>query len=195
MLFSVIVLLNSIQIDCVSDVSLFCYCFVEFIKIDCVLETSIACSERKRKMQDEQLETPSPKQICRHRLSNHVKFANKGESDPESTNSNSFDSSSSYSFMTNDDEDKIACGFQETRTCDEAFTSVDGFSSQNRLSINTSTRGQESLSINENQDPYAGIGFYTDEYLENLLYSNGVGPSSGFVLSSGRWAINQGNLT
>ncbi|CAI9762013.1 unnamed protein product [Fraxinus pennsylvanica] len=34
------------------------------------------------------------------------------------------------------------------------------------------------------------IGDYTDKELEDVLYSNGVAPSS-YVLSSGRWTVNQ----
>ncbi|XP_022888975.1 laccase-4-like [Olea europaea var. sylvestris] len=35
-----------------------------------------------------------------------------------------------------------------------------------------------------------GIGHYTDKEFEDMLYSNGVAPSS-YVLSSGRWTVNQ----
>lgn len=37
-----------------------------------------------------------------------------------------------------------------------------------------------------------GIGHYTDKEFEDMLYSNGVAPRS-YVLSSGRWTVNQGN--
>ncbi|KAI3474108.1 hypothetical protein Pfo_028896 [Paulownia fortunei] len=39
-----------------------------------------------------------------------------------------------------------------------------------------------------------GIEHCTDKDLDDLLYSNGVAPSN-YVLSSGRWPVNQGALT
>lgn len=38
-----------------------------------------------------------------------------------------------------------------------------------------------------------GIEHCTEKELENLLYSNGVAPGN-YVLSSGRWSVNQGDL-
>lgn len=43
------------------------------------------------------------------------------------------------------------------------------------------------------QDGIDSIEPYVDKELEDILYSNGVNPNR-YVLSSGRWSVNQGNL-
>ncbi|XP_042046448.1 uncharacterized protein LOC121792534 [Salvia splendens] len=62
----------------------------------------------------------------------------------------------------------------------------------------------ESLSMNMNEDQHdqhdvgfgweghAEIELYTDKELEDLLYSNGAAPGGTFILSSGRWSVDQG---
>lgn len=204
-------------------------------KISLLLDASIACLEKKRKLQDEQLEIPFPKQLCRGPswdLSKEPKkigsdeFGKGGESDPESINSNCFHSNSD-SFMSIDDEAKTSPDCPETGMSEEPSTSSASwagtssgtslYSTENRPSVSTSTSEPESLSTNEQHDcpehqhgkhvmefgSNVDLGFseyghaelinYTEKELEDLLYSNGVGPGSSYILSSGRWPVNQGN--
>lgn len=195
--------------------------------------TSIAYLEKKRKLQDEQLEIPFPKQLCRGPSWDSSKEPNKigsdefgkgGESDPESTNSNSFHSNSD-SFMSIDDEAKTDPDCPETRTSEEPSTSSASwagtssgtslYTSETQPSVSTSTSEPESLSTNELHDcpehqhgrhdmefgSNVDLGFseygraeitnYTEKELGDLLYSNGVGPGDSYILSSGRWSVNQ----
>lgn len=142
---------------------------------------------------------PLAKQVCREKIEGD-ESAKGGESEPESSNSNSFHSNSADSFMCGDDEDKND-GVQEMCTSDEPSTSSASWAG-------TRVGEPEPLSMNEHQDRpdeqcgkhvmefgHAEIQHYTDKELEELLYSNGVGPGgSGFILSSGRWSVDQGKL-
>ncbi|XP_057801333.1 protein FAR-RED-ELONGATED HYPOCOTYL 1-LIKE-like isoform X2 [Salvia miltiorrhiza] len=177
---------------------------------------SIASLEKKRKLQDSQLEMPSAKQVCREKVEGE-EFAKGAESEPESTNSNSFHSNSADLFMCSDDEDKTDGKFHESGASDEPSTSSASwagtssgdslYSSENRSSINSSTSEPESSSVSKHQDcpddqcrqfaefgcdGHAEIQLYTDKELEDLLYSNGASPGGSFILSSGRWSVGQG---
>ncbi|KAL1546328.1 protein FAR-RED ELONGATED HYPOCOTYL 1-like [Salvia divinorum] len=157
------------------------------------------------------------KQVCREKVEGN-ESARGCKSEPESTNSNSFHSNCADSFMCSDDEDKTDGGFQETPTSDDLSTSsaswagtssgASPYSSENRSSVNPSTHEPESLSMNEDQDfpsdqcgkhdvgfgwdGHTEIELYTDKELEELLYSNEAAPSGSFILSSGRWSVDQG---
>lgn len=180
---------------------------IQWFNTDCFLYTSIASLKKKRKQQDSQPGKHLAKHVCREKVEGDEP-ARGCESDPESTNSNSFHSNYADSFMCSDDED-------QTRTSDElaassaswAATSSGAspyYSSENRSFLNSSTREPESLSMNMNEDQHdqhdAGFGWeghaeielYTDKELEDLLYSNGAAPGGTFILSSGRWSVDQG---
>ncbi|KAH6824827.1 hypothetical protein C2S53_010902 [Perilla frutescens var. hirtella] len=138
--------------------------------------TSIAYLDKKRKVQDEQLEMPFPKQVCRDQHPDRGpsmesgkepmkvecdEFAKGGESEPESTNSNSFHGNSDC-FMCADDEAKTDPDCPETQTSDEPSTSSASwastssgtglYSSENRSSIDPSTSEPDSLSVSEGHD-------------------------------------------
>ncbi|XP_047982472.1 protein FAR-RED ELONGATED HYPOCOTYL 1-like [Salvia hispanica] len=168
--------------------------------------TSIASLKKKRKQQDSQPEKHLAKHVCREKVEGDEP-ARGCESEPESTNSNSFHSNCEDSFMCSDDEDKTDGGFQETPATSSASwagtsSGASPYSSENRSSVNISTREPESLSMNEDQHDQHDVGFgweghaeielYTDKELEDLLYSNGAAPGGAFILSSGRWSVDQG---
>ncbi|XP_042001576.1 uncharacterized protein LOC121750956 isoform X1 [Salvia splendens] len=165
--------------------------------------TSIASLKKKRKQQDSQPEKHLAKHVCREKVEGDEP-AKGCESEPESTNSNSFHSNCEDSFMCSDDE--TDGGFQETCTSDEPTTSSASWAGTSSgdspySSENISTSEPESLSMNEDQHDQHDVGFrweghaeielYTDKELEDLLYSNGAAPGGTFILSSGRWSVDQ----
>lgn len=164
--------------------------------------TSIASLEKKRKLQDEQLEMPSPKQVCRDQHLGSMEpmkvetdeFAKGDESDPESTNSNSSNSHSDCFMEARTDSD---C--PETPSTSSA--SWAGTSSGSSLYSSSEHHHQYGMHVGEfgcNADPgfseygHAKIEHYTDKELEDLLYSDELAPTTNFILSSGRWSVNQG---
>ncbi|KAK4432348.1 protein FAR-RED ELONGATED HYPOCOTYL 1 [Sesamum alatum] len=142
------------------------------------------------------------------------KFARGGESDTESAkDSNSFHCNAD-SIMSTDYESKTETEYQETsaaaasyeRTSSsvswaDSISEIDLYSSQSMSLTKSSCSEPESLSVTEQLDRpdshsdcseyrNEGIEHCTEKELENLLYSNGIAPGN-YVLSSGRWSVNQ----
>lgn len=145
------------------------------------------------------------------------------ESDPESANdSNSFHCNGDDCIMSTDDEANTNLEYPETHASEEPSTSSTNWAStssdmklyslESRSLTKSNSSQTESLSLceqfyEENLPEFGShdencscsgcgndeIEQYTDKEFENLLYSNGVDPSN-YVLSSGRWSVNQGNV-
>ncbi|KAL0344524.1 UNVERIFIED_CONTAM: protein FAR-RED ELONGATED HYPOCOTYL 1 [Sesamum radiatum] len=147
-------------------------------------------------------------------------FARGGASDTESAkDSNSFNCNED-SIMSTDYESKTETEYPETSaaSCERTSSSVSWMDSTSEISLysshstsltKSSCSEPESLSVTEQLDradsqyglgpasnydfsEYGneGIEQCTEKELENLLYSNGVAPGN-YVLSSGRWSVNQ----
>ncbi|KAL0336815.1 UNVERIFIED_CONTAM: protein FAR-RED ELONGATED HYPOCOTYL 1 [Sesamum calycinum] len=147
-------------------------------------------------------------------------FARGGESDTESAkDSNSFHCNED-SLMSTDYESKTETEYPETsagsyeRTSSsvswaDSSSEIGLYSSNNTSLTKLSCSEPESISITEQldrADSQYGLGpslnydcseyrnedieQRTEKELENLLYSNGVAPGN-YVLSSGRWSVNQ----
>ncbi|PIN03316.1 hypothetical protein CDL12_24156 [Handroanthus impetiginosus] len=168
---------------------------------------------KKRKLRNELLEMPLPKHICWGQNTDYDSSSNsstepkKLESENESDQGSAKDSNSFHSnkdsIMHIDNESNTYSGYREICPSDQPSTSSVSWGSSSSGTLPSTN--SESISDHSDRPDYKfgsdyngsfleyrndGIEQLTDKELENLLYSNGVA-SSQYVLSSGRWPVDQ----
>ncbi|KAL0316339.1 UNVERIFIED_CONTAM: protein FAR-RED ELONGATED HYPOCOTYL 1 [Sesamum radiatum] len=123
-------------------------------------------------------------------------FARGGESDTESAKDSISFHCNEDSLMSTDYESKTETEYPETSAGSTSLTKL-SCSEPESISITEQLDRADSQyglgpSLNYDCSEYRNedIEQRTEKELENLLYSNGVAPGN-YVLSSGRWSVNQ----
>ncbi|KAK4392255.1 protein FAR-RED ELONGATED HYPOCOTYL 1 [Sesamum angolense] len=172
--------------------------------------TSTAYLNKKRKLQDELQEMPLPKHVCWDQSLESDSLLDSS-TEPKKVQSNNFARGGESD--TESAKDKTSAGSYERTSSSVSWadsSSEVGLYSSNSTSLTKlSCSEPESISITEQldrADSQYGLGpslnydcseyrnedieQRTEKELENLLHSNGVAPGN-YVLSSGRWSVNQ----